>query len=218
MKTIGKTFLLLAFGLCAYAQQWEVGGIGGVGFLDTVHVNTATAGSGNAGFSTGAVAGAFIGSYLNAHWSGEIRYEFFDSSLKLSGDGSSATFSGVAHAVHYDLIYHFNRKHSPVQFFVALGGGMKIFDGTGAPNAYQPLQQFGYFTQTHQIEPMLSAGGGISYKLGDHLYFRTEIRDFVSPFPKNVIAPAVAQPSGQQASFGKVLQNLVPMVGIEYLF
>jgi len=28
----------------------------------------------------------------------------------------------------------------------------------------------------------------------------------------------VAQPSGQQASFGKVLQNLVPMVGIEYLF
>jgi len=60
-----------------------------VGFLDTVHVSTTTAGSATAGFATGAVAGAFFGQNLNAHWSGEIRYEFFATSPKLSGDGSS---------------------------------------------------------------------------------------------------------------------------------
>ena len=192
MKTIGKTFLLLAFGLAASAQQWEVGGIGGVGFLDTVHVSAGSAGSATAGFAPGVAAGVFFGQNLNAHWSGEIRYEFFDSNLKLSGAGTSASFSGIAHAVHYDLIYHTNRKNSPVQFFVALGGGMKIFDGTGAQEAYQPLMQFGYFTQTHQIKPMLSVGGGISYKLTERLYLRTEIRDFISPFPTTVIAPPPA--------------------------
>ncbi|MGB7762899.1 MAG: hypothetical protein WBL61_23900 [Bryobacteraceae bacterium] len=217
MKTIGKTFLLLAFGLGAFAQQWEVGGIGGVGFLDTVHVSTTTAGSATAGFATGAVAGAFFGENLNAHWSGELRYEFFDSSLKLSGNGSSASFSGMAHAVHYDLIFHTNRKSSPVQFFLALGGGMKIFDGTGLQEAYQPLSQFGYFTQTHQVKPMLSVGGGISYKLSDRLYLRTEIRDFISGFPKNVITPP-EEPPGQQVTYGNLLENLVPMVGITYVF
>ncbi|HEY1219159.1 MAG: hypothetical protein ABSE42_08855 [Bryobacteraceae bacterium] len=217
MKTIGKTLLFLAFGFGAFAQQWEVGGIGGVGFLDTVHVTTTSAGSATAGFAAGAVAGAFFGQNLNAHWSGEIRYEFFDSGLKLSGAGSSATFSGMAHAIHYDLIYHTNHKGSPVQFFVAVGGGMKIFDGTGSQEAFQPLSQFGYFTQTHQLKPMLSVGGGISYKLSERLYLRTEVRDFISAFPTNVIAPP-EEPPGQQVTYSKVLQNLVPMVGITYVF
>jgi len=217
MKTIGKTCLLLAFGCCVFAQQWEVGGIGGVGFLDTVHVSTTTAGSATAGFAPGAVAGAFFGQNLNAHWSGEIRYEFFASSLKLSGDGTSASFSGVDHAIHYDLIYHTNRKSSPVQFFAAVGGGMKVFVGTGAQEAYQPLQQFGYFTQTHQLKPMLSVGGGLIYKLSERLYLRTEIRDFITPFPTNVITPP-EEPPGHQVTYGKVLQNLVPMVDIEYVF
>jgi len=216
MKTIGKTLVLLAFGLCAFAQQWEVGGIGGVGFLDTVHVSTTSIGSARAGFGTGAVAGVFFGQNLNAHWSGEIRYEFFDSNLKLSSAGTSASFSGLEHAVHYDLIYHTNRK-APVQFFVAVGGGMKIFDGTGLQEAVQPLSQFGYFTQTHQLKPMLSVGGGFTYKLTERLYLRTEIRDFISPFPKDVITPPVATPQNT-VTYSKILQNIVPMVGITYVF
>jgi len=211
MKTIGKTLLLFVFGLCAFAQQWELGGIGGAGFLNSVNVSGA-GGSATAGFAPGVVAGAFFGQNLNAHWSGEVRYEFFDSSLKLSGGGSSASFSGIAHAVHYDLIYHTNRKHSPVQFFAAIGGGMKIFDGTGAQEAYQPLMQYGYFTQTHQLKPMISVGGGFTYKMTERLYLRTEIRDFISPFPTSVIAP----PPG--VTYGSILQNIVPMVGMEYVF
>jgi len=211
MKTIGKTLLLLAFGLCAFAQQWEVGGIGGVGFLNNVNVNGA-AGSAKAGFAAGVAAGAFFGQNLNAHWSGEVRYEFFDSSLKLSGGGSSASFSGMAHAIHYDLIYHTNRKHSPVQFFAAVGGGLKIFEGTGSQEAYQPLMQFGYFTQTHQLKPMISVGGGFTYKLSERVYLRTEVRDFISPFPTAVIAPP------QGVSYGSILQDIVPMVGVTYVF
>jgi len=216
MKTIGKILLLLVFAVCAFAQQWELGAIGGGGFLNTVNVSTTSTGSAKAGFATSAVAGAFLGENLNAHWSGEIRYEFFDSDLKLSSAGQSATFSGVAHAIHYDLIYHTDRK-APVQFFVAAGLGMKVFDGTGAQEAYQPLSQFGYFTQTHQVKVMGSVGGGFTYKLSEHLFLRAEVRDFISPFPTNVITPP-APTSGNKVSYGSILQNLVPMVGISYLF
>ena len=216
MKTIGKILLLLAAAVCAFAQQWEIGGIGGVGFLNTVNVSTTSTGSAKAGFAAGAVAGAWVGENMSAHWSGELRYEFFDSNLKLSSGGQSASFSGIAHAVHYDLIYHTDRK-APVQFFVAAGLGMKIFDGTGAQEAYQPLSQFGYFTQTHQVKVMGSVGGGFTYKLSDHLFLRAEIRDFISPFPKNVITPP-APTSGNKVTYGNILQNLVPMVGISYLF
>jgi hypothetical protein len=212
MKTIGQTIVLLACGFCAYAQQWEVGGIGGASFLNTVSVSTPTAGSATAGFSPGVVLGAFVGQRLNTHWSGELRYEFFDTNLKLSGDGSSASFSGLAHAIHYDLIYHTGRRDSRTQFFVAAGGGMKVFVGTGLQEAVQPLSQFGYFTQTHQVKAMASVGGGLTYKLTDKLSFRAEIRDFISAFPTNVIAA----PPG--VTYGKVLENIVPMVGICYLF
>jgi len=212
MKMIRQTVLLLACGFCAYAQQWEVGGIGGASFLNTVSVSTPTAGSATAGFSPGVVAGAFFGQRLNDHWSGEIRYEFFDTNLKLSGAGTSASFSGLAHALHYDLVYHTGHSNSRAQFFVAAGGGMKVFVGTGLQEAVQPLSQFGYFTQTHQVKPMLSVGGGLNYKLADKLYFRAEIRDFISPFPATVIA------APQGVSYGKVLNDIVPMVGICYLF
>lgn len=212
MKVLGQTALLLAFGVCAFAQQWEVGGIGGISFLDRVSVTTPTAGNAHAGFAIGPVAGAFFGQRLNAHWSGEIRYEFFDTNLKISGAGTSASFSGLAHAVHYDLMYHTGHKHSPLQFFVAAGGGMKVFVGTGLQQAVQPLSQFGYFTQTHQVKPMASLGGGLIFNLGPKVAFRAEIRDFISAFPTTVIAPP---PS---VTYGKLLQDIVPMVAVSYLF
>ena len=212
MRAFGKTALLLAFGVCAFAQQWEVGGIGGGSFLDRISVKTPTAGSATASFAPGPVAGMFFGQRMNAHWSGEIRYEFFDTNLKLSSGGSSTSFNGYAHAVHYDLLYHTGRKHAPVQFFVAGGAGMKIFVGTGMQEAFQPLSQFGYFTQTHQVKAMASVGGGLIFNLGTKVAFRAEVRDFISAFPNNVITPP---PS---VTYGKLLQDIVPMVAVSYLF
>jgi hypothetical protein len=213
MKALGQTALLLAFGVCAFAQQWEVGGIGGGSFLDSISVKTPTAGSATAGFAPGPVAGAFFGQRMNDALERRnplrvLRYQPEAQERR----HSTASFNGVAHAVHYDLLYHTNRKGSPLQLFVAAGGGMKVFVGTGLQEAIQPLSQFGYFTQTHEVKAMASAGGGFTYKIGEHLSFRAEIRDLISAFPTKVIAP----PAG--AKYGKVLQDIVPMVGLSYLF
>jgi len=211
MKKIVNAAILLvtAAGICM-AQTWEFGAVGGGSFLPGVPVS-GPAGSATAGFQPGFTAGAFIGQNLYKHLSGEIRYEFTQNGLKLSNGGSSATFSAQEHAVHYDLLWHTAKKESPVQFFAAAGVGMKVFRGTGTEAAYQPLSQFGYFTRTQAVKPMASVGGGLKYQIGQRMYVRAEIRDFITPFPTQLITPAPGN------KFGSLLHDIVPMVGIEYM-
>jgi hypothetical protein len=195
-----------------FAQQWEFGGMGGAGFLSNVNVSS-PAGAATAGFQPGGAVGAFFGQNIGPHISGEVRYEFLQSNLQLSSGGSTARFSGNAHAVHYDLILHTNRKNSPVQFFAAVGGGMKIFRGTGTEAAYQPLMQYGLFTKTRAVKPMLSVGGGMTYRMTSRLYLRTEFRDFITKFPTEIITPPQSN-----VKYGSLLHDFVPMVGLDYVF
>jgi len=211
MRRIAVSTLLLAAAGACFGQQWEFGGVGGAGFLSNVNVSSPQ-GSAKAGFQPGGAFGAFFGQSIGAHFAGEVRYEYLQSNLQLSSGGSTARFSGQAHAVHYDLIWHTNRKDSPVQFFAAVGGGMKIFQGTGTEEAYQPLSQFGYFTKTRAIKPMASVGGGVIFRVTPRVYMRTEFRDFITMFPTQLIAPA------PNAKFGSVLHDIVPMMGIDYVF
>ena len=211
MRTLGLSILLLAAAAATLsAQQWEVGGIGGGGFLSNVAV-TAPAGSATAGFQPGAAFGAFFGNNLYAHVGGELRYAYLQNNLQLKSGGSSVSFSGVAHVVHYDLILHTSRKHS-VQFFAAIGGGMKVFRGTGVEAAYQPLSQYGYFTKTQALKPMASLGGGMKYFIRRNVCLRTEFRDYITAFPKEIITPAPG------AKFGTILHDFVPMLGLSYEF
>src|SRR5271154_3810418 len=112
--TIFAALLLLA-PAAGFAQKWEFGADGGVGLLNDVAV-TSPSGSATAGFAPGFTAGAFFGENLYPHFSGEIRYEYMQSNLRLASAGQTAEFSGGAHAVHYDMVYHTNRGESPVQF------------------------------------------------------------------------------------------------------
>lgn len=213
MRTLGFSILLLtAAALAGHAQQWEVGGIGGGGFLSNVGV-AGPSGSATAGFQTGAAFGAFFGNNLYGHIGGELRYAYLQNNLQLSSGGSTVSFAGTAHVLHYDVILRTTPRHnSRVQFFAAIGGGMKVFRGTGAEAAYQPLSQFGYFTKTQALKPMASVGGGIKYFITRRMFLRTEFRDYITPFPKQLIAPAPG------AKFGSILNDFVPMVGLSYEF
>jgi hypothetical protein len=208
MRTLGISILLVAASTACFAQKWELGGSAGAGFLPGVGL-TSTLGSATTGFQSGFSAGAFVGQNISSHIGGEIHYGFLQSNLRLASGGTTATFSGMAHVLHYDLILHTNRK-SRAQLFAAVGGGMKVFRGTGKEQAYQPLSQFAYFTKTQAIKPMGSFGGGIKFVLKPHLFLRTEFRDYVTPFPKELITPAPG------AKVGSLLHDIVPMIGISY--
>lgn len=202
--------LLAAASVSGWAQQWEFGGYGGAGFLGNVNVSSATSGSATAGFQPGFAAGAFFGQNLYSHLSGELHYTFMQSNLRLQSGGTEATFAGQSHAIHYDVILHTNKRESRVQYFAAIGGGARIFRGTGQEQAFQPLSQFGYFTKTQTIKPMASVGGGLKYALTSRVFLRLELRDYITPFPTQVITPAPG------AKFGSILNELVPMVTVSY--
>jgi len=209
MKTIGVSLLLVA-GAC-FGQQWEFGGTAGASFLPSVPVS-GPAGSANAGFQPGFTTGAFVGQRYNARISGEVRYTFLQSNLKVSSGGTTASFAGNAHAIYYDVLVHLHASgESRTQLYVALGGGAKIFRGTGAEQAYQPLSQFAYLTHTQKLEPMASLGAGLQYRLSPHLNLRAEFRDFLTPFPTALITPAPG------AKIGGWLHDFVPMVAISYV-
>src|SRR5580698_805892 len=111
MRSALFSIVMMSAASAAFAQQWEFGAVGGVGLLNNVSVD-GTAASAKAGFATGAVGGVFFGQNLYRNLSGEIRYEYFQSDLRLSSGGQSTQFTGAAHALHYDLLYHTNRKES----------------------------------------------------------------------------------------------------------
>jgi hypothetical protein len=210
MRTIQLSVLLLAAaGTTCFAQKWEFGGGAGAGFLPGVPV-TGSVGTATAGFQTGISAGAFVGQNLYNHLSGELHYGFQQSDLRLQSGGTEATFSGVSHVVHYDLVYHTNRKGSRSQYFASAGGGLKIYRGTGTEAAYQPLSQFGYFTKTQALKPMATVAAGVRYALTPKVFVRTEIRDYITMFPKEIITPAPG------TKYGTLLHDLVPMITFSY--
>ena len=95
MKAIQLSMLLSVAALSGFAQQWEVGGGAGLGFVPGVSVTSAL-GSATTGFKPGASFGAYVGQNLYPHLSGEFHYGFLQSDLRLQSGGTEATFSGVA--------------------------------------------------------------------------------------------------------------------------
>jgi hypothetical protein len=209
MRVFAFAVLMISAATAASGQGWEFGAVGGVGFLNSVSA-TSAGGSATAGFAPGFVAGAFVAQNLFHRLSGELRYEYMESNLRLSAGGQTAQFSGGAHAIHYDIVIHTKPSESRTQFFGALGGGAKGFIGTGSEEAVQPLSQYGYFTSTKAFKPMLTVGAGVTWALRPKLFLRAEVRDFITPFPTAVLTPAPG------VKYGSVLQEVVPMVSIVY--
>lgn len=207
----GLTLSLLFVGISA-AQEWEVGGMASYGFYHNADA-TNPSGSATAGFSPGAAFGAVFGYNASGLLGGEFRYAYEMNGLKLSSTGTDATFSGRTHVIGYDLILHPRIKHaSKVQPFLAVGGGMKVYRGTGAEQEYQNLENFALLTKTQQVEPMISVGGGLKFALSQHVVLRAEFRDYITPFPTSVIAPV------PPTKISGWLNDFVPMIGISYIF
>src|SRR5580704_5697873 len=115
MRSLILSVVILAAATTAFAQQWEFGAVGGGSLLSDVSVSGA-AGKATAGFAPGAAFGAFVGENLYSHLTGELHYEYLQSDLRLTSGGQTAQFTGGEHALHFDMVYHTNRKESRTQF------------------------------------------------------------------------------------------------------
>ncbi len=195
----------------AAAQTWEAGFAGGGGFPNHAAVmgpgSQATTGPGR-----GVAASGYIAQHLYPRLSGEIRYTYRASDLELISGGQKAVFSGLSHSVHYGLLVHGAGPKASVRPFAAAGAGIRVYRGTGTEHAYQPLSGYALLTKTQQWKPLVTAGGGVSVALTRRLALRIEARDYITPFPAQVIAPAAG------SSIKGWLHDIVPLAGLSVTF
>jgi len=201
-------YLLLTIG-AVHAQNREIGVLGGGAFLPGVPVQGAAA-SVSAGFQPGPAVGALFGQDLYSHLSGEIRYLFELRNLRLTSGGASASFSGHAHVLQYELQYHLRPHSEHLRPYLAAGGGMKLFQGSGSEAAYQPLMQYAYLTHTQELKPLLTVGGGVKFYLARRMILHFDLRDQITGFPAKVIAPAPGM------AIKGWLHDIVPAVGLSW--
>jgi len=198
---------LLAAGL-ASAQEWEIGAIGGYGYSPHLTVSRSNS-SADTGIRHGGVVGVFAGEDMYNYWSGEVRYLYRFDDLKLSsGNIKAANFSAHSHLITADFLGHFRTRGSRMRPFIAFGGGARVMVGTGIENAGQLLGNYAALTATHEILPTADVGAGFKMDLRKNLRFRVEMRDFISPAPNKVIAPAPG------ASLGGVMNDIQGMIGL----
>lgn len=202
----------LAFAGTAAAQQWELGAAGGWGLYRNASVSSASGATGQAGFDSGAAVGVFGIQNMYKHLSGEFRYTCQLDDLEVSASGQKVTFEGQSHAIHYDLLLYANGKDAAVRPFLAGGGGIKIYRGTGTETLTQPLSDFAILTKTQQVEGLITVGGGLRFRLGRRARLYTEFRDYITPMPQQVVAP------GLGAKMSGWLHNFVPLVGLSVGF
>ena len=212
MKSITKYVVVLPLMVvpCA-AQQWEIGGALGYGIYthQTVERSNAQA---KAGFRHGLAFGIVGGQDLYRYVGGELRYTYRDSDPKLSSNGTDVRFAGEAHAIHYDFLINAAPKGSRIRPFLATGLGIKVFRGTGLETAFQPLNNLAVYTRVREVKPLISLGAGIRIAVSRHLTMRLDVRDYITPFPAQVIAPV---PGARLTGW---LHDFVPMVGVGVVF
>jgi hypothetical protein len=203
--------VLFATAAACLAQSWEAGGTAGAGFAPGVAASN-SAGHATTGFTNSPAFGAYVGQDLSQRLGGEIRYTFRTGDLRLSSGSTKVLFGGQSHLIHYDLLVYGKPVRSKARPFVAVGGGARLFRGTGPETVYQPLWQYAFLTKTRQAQPLVSLGGGFKWRLSGKLVLRAEVRDYLSPFPKQVIEPA------GETKIGGWLHDIVPLVGIGVAF
>lgn len=205
--------LMLATALAAvpgFGQNFEVGVAGGGGFYLSKGVS-GPRGSGNAGFSPGFSVAGWVGHNSAGKLGGEFRYMLQRNDMKVTSGGNSYQFGSRSHTVHYDIVLHANSVEDSVRPYVAFGGGIKGHQGTGVERAFQPLSNIAILTKTQQWQPVISFGAGVKWAIGSRVMLRAEVRDYVSPIPKNVMLPAPG------AKLSGWFHDLTPMIGISYL-
>lgn len=202
--------LLLWTASAAWGQTGEFGFSGGGSVFANKTVQ-APFGQASAGFENGFSAGVW-GGHNHRYVGGEIRYLYQHGRLRVSSGDAKANFRGRSHAVHYNLLLHTAPVGAKTRPFLAVGGGIKGYQGAGTEVLYQPLQEFALLTKTTQWKGLAVFGGGVKFALGPRLQLRVEVYDYFTQFPEKVIAPAPG------AGVGGWIHNIVPGFALAFTF
>lgn len=202
---------LLFAGLCHAQPQWQVGGAIGYGVYRNGTI-ISPEGKVSAGVRNRFAASFWFTEDRFEHVSGELRYTYQDGDPFLKAGGVQTNLQGQSHTVHYDVLFHLRPLESRWRPYVSMGAGVKVYRISGPPNLSQPFQQIGTLTGKDEAKFVTVPGAGVIYTVVRGLVVRFDIRDYITTFPKRVIAPVPG------ATGRGLFQQVTPMIGIGYAF
>jgi hypothetical protein len=206
--SVALTFILTP--LCL-AQQWEVGAASGFGWTDSASIGNLGQ-SASAGLHPGAVLGGLLGDNMYNYIGGEVRYLFQWGAPRLQFQGTRADMSGYSNLLVYDLLIHIKDRDSRIRPFFAAGAGIKIYTGTGQLDLTQPLVRFALLAPGTQVEPAISVGFGLKYKVERHVMLRADFRTYMTPLPGDLFRTNIG------SDIRGWVFDFVPQVGVSYIF
>jgi opacity protein-like surface antigen len=82
----------------------------------------------------------------------------------------------------------------------------------GPPPSPQPLPNIAELVPVDEWKLVFSLGGGVKFRVSDHVLLRGDFRDYLTTFPRRQMMPA---PTGTARG---IFGQFTPMVGVSYLF
>ena len=202
-------FLFPAFAPLASAQQEELGAVVGYGFYRNGSIYS-SAESAKAGIRNRFAAGIILGEDISRYVTLEFNYLYHDGHPFLEAPGVKVDIQGQSQTLSPELLFHFKDRDSRWRPFVAGGVGAKGYIIAGPAPFPQPIPQIATLTTNDIWKVVFSAGGGIKYKLMDHMLLRAEFLDYMTTFPRQQIVPA------PHNTARGVFEQFTPLVGVSY--
>lgn len=210
-KAPGLVVTAFVLSLPCLAQEWELGVAGGYR-LDVNPSIVSPAGSVQPRFAPNGVVGVVVGHDMYEHIGGEFRYMFQFGGPQVESQGIRVSAAGYTNVTVYEFLFHAAVREAKIRPFVAAGAGIKVYTSGEFKSAGLPAPNSVLVTQGTQVEPAVSVGLGLKYRLHNHALLRLDFRTQMTPFPNQIF-----RPTGASSVHGWVY-SFVPLGGVSCVF
>ena len=212
--TLFNVALTLTLSPLCRAQGWEVGAVAGYGGYSNGTIVDNIGESAGAGFHPGWALGAVLSEDPYNYIGGEVRYLFRWGSPELQFQGTRATIGGYSNLLVYDSLVHMRPQGKRIRPYVAGGAGVKVYTGSNPRflTLTQPLVQFAALRPCTEVEPAVSIGAGLKYRVKRHVWLRADFRAYMTPLPGELFRTT------RLSAIRGWVYDFVPQVGVSYTF
>ncbi len=193
------------------SEQWDLGADIGYGWYHNGTIFSPD-GTAKAGIRNRFAAGIFLGDDFSKYVSAEIRYLYHDGHPFLTYNGVTTDIQGQSMALTYDMLFHFQPRESRVRWYLLGGMGGKDYVIAGPEPFPQPAPQVASLTTNDVWKVVFAAGGGVKFRIRDHLVARGELLNYITTFPRQQTVPA------PHNTARGVFVEFTPMFGLSYTF
>ena len=132
--------------------------------------------------------------------------------LNCASRASRLNATGYSNLITYDVLFHVTNREARIRPFIAGGAGAKIYTGNQLRSVGLPLIGSAVLVPCTQVEPAISVGGGLKFRVSRHGLLRLDFRTYMTPLPDRIL-----RPTGLSQVHGWVY-NFVPLGGLSFVF